>query len=126
MNNTTVDPLLARAQVLNLNRDPRTAVWLQHLLLRPHDLVVRTLVQEKVVQAEQTVALSSDLFLLTNPLAQGELTGAFALGVIPPNRVPWLLPPAQLAENTLLLGRSGAGKTNTILLLLCQILEVTK
>lgn len=115
--------VVKRAQMLGLDRYPRFCTYLKHYVINPRDTEIRQILDEMIRGAELHNLQDLDLFRRTNPLLCDDLTGTIGLGFIPPQNVPWLIPPALLTSSMLVTGRSGGGKTNLILLMSYQLLQ---
>ncbi len=115
--------LVKRIQPTGLLRDQRFARLLNLLNVDPDDAEIRELVSDRLQEAEMRQLLSPDPFRPTNPISQADFDGSIILGRISPNDVIWQIRPSQLTNHCLLIGKSGGGKTNMILLILAQVLE---
>lgn len=130
-----ITKLISQDLVLNLTdsarktgrfRDPLIRQHLKFLSINPEDLEIREILIEDLTAAEIEGLENSDPFKATNPYPNDELTGNLGLGFIPPYQKPWLIPTEMLTNNVLVCGRTGGGKTNLILLILAQILEMQR
>lgn len=115
--------ILKRVQPTGLMRDVKFTRLLSLLSADPNDSELLEIVNERLQDTEMKQLLVPDPFRATNPLSQSDFTGEIILGCTPPNRVIWRIPCEQLTQHLLCVGRSGGGKTNTILLILTQLLE---
>lgn len=115
--------LVRRIQPTGLLRDARFARLLNLLSADPSDPEMLEIVNERLQETEMKQLLAPDPFRATNPLCQADFSGEIILGCIPPNRVIWRVPTQLLVTHTLICGKAGGGKTNTILLILTQLLE---
>lgn len=115
--------LMKRIQPTGLLRDQRFARLLNLLNVDPDDAEVREIVGERLQEVEMQQLLAPDPFRATNPINQADFDGSIILGRVPPNDVIWRIQPGQLTSHCLLIGKSGGGKTNVILLILAQLLE---
>lgn len=115
--------LVRRIQPTGLLRDARFARMLNLLSGDPNDPEVLEIINERLQETEMKQLLAPDPFRATNPINQSDFEGSIILGRIPPNNVIWRIPTQLLLTHILICGKSGGGKTNTILLILTQLLE---
>jgi len=118
--------LLIRSQKVGLHRDSTFASLMVHLEANPEDNEMHDLALERIEEVEMQNLVDPDPFRATNPISPRDLQGNIGLGHIPTSGIPWLISPAMLTNHILICGRSGGGKTNLILLILAQLLEMQK
>lgn len=118
--------LRIRSRELGLDRYRNHCQTLKFLEIDPEDHELRELALEDIQQAEAEEILNPDPFRATNPVSPHNLMGDVGIGLIPPRGVPWSIPKDMLTNHLLVAGRSGGGKTNLILLILAQLLEMQK
>ena len=122
----TLVNLIKRSTKTGVNRYPRFTQLMRFLQVNPDDSELCELAVEALDEAEMRELLDPDPFRATNPISPHDLPGNVFLGLIPPMGIPWLTHPDMLTNHLLLAGRSGGGKTNMILLILAQLLEIRK
>jgi len=118
--------ILIRAKQTGDDRKPNFASLLQIAVNDPEDTEIITLLEEKLQESEMAAVMNPDPFRASNPTLIDELPGSIVLGIIPSSGVPWCITPEMLTTHILIISRSGGGKSNTILILLCQLLEMRK
>jgi hypothetical protein len=91
------------------------------LKANPQDINLYTLALERVKESEADSLTADDAFWATQP--RTTLPGTLWLGYASYSGIPWLIYPDMLKESILIIGRSGGGKTNLILLILAQLIE---
>lgn len=115
--------LLVRSRQTGLDRDPLHTTLMRIAEADSTDAEVIEMLRESVGQAELLSRLDPDPFRATNPNSSLQLPGTIGIGFIAETGLPWLIYPEMLTNHLLVVGRSGGGKTNLILLILAQILE---
>lgn len=123
---TDPQSLLIRSQKLGLTRSPAFTQVLEMLQLNPHDSQLQEFVMDAVVRRETIEIYSPDPNRATNPASPEDLPGSITLGIIEHTGVRWQITPEILTNHMAILGRSGGGKTNLILLILVQLLEMRR
>ncbi|MBI4057766.1 DUF87 domain-containing protein [Candidatus Microgenomates bacterium] len=118
--------LMQSAQKTGRFRDPIMRQHLKFLSANADDAELKEILLEDLTAAEIENIENPDSFRATNPLPTDELIGDIGIGYIQPHNQPWLIPAEMLTEHLLVCGRTGGGKTNVILLLLGQILEMQR
>ncbi|MEZ5359845.1 MAG: hypothetical protein R3F48_13580 [Candidatus Zixiibacteriota bacterium] len=115
-----------RSHRTGLIKNTQHSQLLRILDANPEDSEVQSLVLEALESAETQNQLDPDPFRPTNPAFSDGLHGRLLLGKVSNTNSPWLIEPDMLTNSILICGRSGGGKTNFILLILAQILEMNQ
>lgn len=119
----TVADLIATTKELGLDRYPDVAMSLRFLEVNPEDQALRGIVLEKIRTAEHLNLVSPNPFRSTSPVET--LGGNVLIGFIPETQVQCSIPTSQLLTHLLCIGKTGGGKTNLILLIMLQLLELS-
>jgi hypothetical protein len=111
---------------LGLHRIPKNAAAISFLDIDPQDLQLLEYLMEKIAEAEQMNMVVPDPFRATNPTPYEELPGTIILGRVPETGMLWKITPEMLTTHCLLISRSGGGKSNTIFLILAQLIQMRR
>jgi hypothetical protein len=115
--------LFRLCQATGASKDPAIAKALSFLAMSPDDRQLLEFVAEELDRRMCLDLVDPDPFRATNPVSE-ELPGEIKLGFVPPNRIKWGVKLDDLCCHLMLLGKSGAGKTATIGMLLMEALEL--
>lgn len=91
----------------------------------PEDKEIIELMDEMIEIEKMRNLEDPDPFRATSPITP-DFQGNILLGIVPPNSIPYFIEPESFLTHFLICGRSGSGKTNTIFLILTQLLEMRK
>jgi hypothetical protein len=117
---------LKRLKMTGLDRCPGIAIQMQFLKENPDDFELRELIDERLQEEELKCLVDPNPFRATNPNGTEGLPKGLFVGTVPESNVPWFISQEVVTNHLLIIGRSGGGKTNLILLLLCQLLEALR
>lgn len=120
MNEETLKLYMAGAG-LGATRSPQWMRGFQLLALNEDDGAVRELLLEDLRARHEHSILEPHPFRTTNPLPREGLDGVIRLGIAEETGSVYGIPVAQLFTHLLIVGRSGGGKTNLLLLMVLQI-----
>ena len=124
--NPEIQRLVVACQQSGLTRLPEIASALEFLLENPHDKQLLELVQEAIAGYAGQQLVSPDPFRATNPIDPESVCGQIKLGFVEHSDIKYGVNPDELTTHLLICGRTGGGKTSTVLLILSQILELRK
>ena len=120
-----IERIYEEAVGLGLNRNQRFNNFYRLLNACPDDKEIFELIVEMIETEKMRNLEDPDPFRATSPISQ-EFKGNISLGMVPPNGIPYLIEPESFLTHFLICGRSGSGKTNTIFLILAQLMEMSK
>lgn len=120
-----IEYIYKEAVSLGLNRNERFNNFYRILNAIPEDKEIFELMVEMIETEKLRNLEDPNPFRATSP-AVPEFDGKILLGMVPPNNIPYLIEPESFLTHFLICGRSGSGKTNTIFLILTQLLELEK
>ena len=120
-----IEYVYKEAVSLGLNRNQRFTNFYRLLNAIPEDKEIFKLIVEMIEIEKMRNLEDPDPFRATSPIAPA-FKGNILLGTVPPNSIPYFIEPESFLTHFLICGRSGSGKTNTILLILTQLLEMKK
>jgi len=120
------DRLLIEGQKVGIFRYRENVTVAEFLIENPDDAQLREILEEAIADQQALSIFEPEPFRATNPVSTDLLSGTIGLGFMPPERIPWMITPEMLCSHTLIAGRSGGGKTNLILLILYQLLEMRR
>lgn len=125
MSNDTRQTEIALRNVVRLGlfKDPLFGKLLALHRADPEDLELVALLQEGISVAEEREVLDPNPFRAELPSAHDTFPVGLIAGRVKETDVIWRIPEEQLVQHTLLLGRTGGGKTNTAISLVAQLLE---
>lgn len=120
-----IEHIYKEAVSLGLHHNQRFNNFYRLSTACPEDKEIIELMVEMIEIEKMRNLEEPDPFRATSPIGT-EFQGNIFLGMIPPNGVPYLIEPESFLTHFLICGRSGSGKTNTIFLILTQLLEMRK
>jgi hypothetical protein len=118
--------LMLRARDTGLDRHLSFQRLFRVLNADSEDLEVGEMLVEQLSAAERLDRLEPDPLRRTSPLDVQTFAGDILLGVTRPFKVPYSIPRSQLTTHCLVTGITGGTKTNLILLIMCQLLQVAE
>ena len=118
--------LIKRIKNVGLDRNPKLVQLLNFNQINPDDQEIKQLILETLEAEEIKNIVDPDPFRTTNPIALEQIYGELKIGFVEHSDIKYGIPLNDLVTNTLILGRSGGGKTSLVLLILSQILASRK
>lgn len=117
------EELVRLCQITGASKVPSVAKALSFLAACPDDPQLLEFVAFELEQRLCLDLVSPDPFRATNPVSD-ELPGEIKIGFVPPYGIKWGVKLDDLYCHLMLMGKSGAGKTATINILLREALEL--
>lgn len=115
-----IQNIIKSVKEYGLDRKPVINHVLHFFQINPDD-TLQEILRESIDQENLLNINDPNPFRKTTPTIP--LPGEIYLGNVQESEVPWMLSSNQLTNKILIIGRSGGGKTNLILLILAQILQ---
>ena len=115
------DRLFQRIRELGLDKRGETEKDLEWVLTDPSDISIIQLLEERVAEEEQQLALHPDPFRANACWNPDRLSGPIALGDLLQTGWRYGFPLEQIAQHLFICGRTQGGKTNFIRALLSQV-----
>ena len=103
-------------------KDPDLEEILELWLENQGDLSLLEPLLEAIDAKSMENLINPDPFRATNPTIHDDISGEIKLGIIPTSGAIWGIHPNSLCRHLLVVGRTGAGKSNLIKLIAIQII----
>jgi len=122
LSNEDIIGKIKRAQKTSLSQSKDYQSLISFLAEDPTDVELNEIAEESLIEAEYENLIDPDPFRLTNPIDHFLLMGTIGIGYVVSSGNPYYILPELLNTHMLVLGRTGGGKSNLILLILFQLL----
>lgn len=121
-----LDKIMIEGQRAGIFRYQENVTIAEFLIENPEDTELQEILEEAIGEQKALDIIEPDPFRAQSPISVDILEGIIGLGFMLPDRIPWMIAPEMLCNHILICGRSGGGKTNLILLILYQLLEMKR
>ncbi|MCH9031995.1 MAG: DUF87 domain-containing protein [candidate division Zixibacteria bacterium] len=106
-----------------ISSDPIVHSALQQLSVNPSDIECARFVESEIHSADVKEILNPEPFRRSNPDSRKRVTGSIELGTVCHTGAMWGISAKALTEHMVICGRTGGGKSETIKLILKQLLR---